>query len=863
MFNLKSKQNGFTFIEVAVASVVFVMVIIGIVQIASKISLYSVRDRNRIKANSFAQKLLEEAQSQSGSPSFDNDDEFQIILPDKPAHTDLDFPNLTASRTISPIANGQRDVNITISWPESSTTRKVDYFLKLTRNDNIGAGGWEVIGNILDSTSGEGIEGVKITGATAIDAANNSYPHPEVTTNNTGSFTLSNLHYGLDQEIRATKGGSDPDTDFASFVQGYYKKSTGSSYSSTKFRRSVNFPDSQDGVPDVIPANSNLENEIRLDKLGYIIGKVTCPSLGLNLSGIKVSAYSHIKIKNCKVSTAPGAVILPDGYQPTDPSVSFIFYNMKPQTQSPWTYPKDGSDPPLQQGDPDFEWGYCGGSAVYDGSVPCPVLDIKVKRYGWLTGTITDGSDNKNLRDARVTTMGYSINTNSNFSGTNYTLYNLYKSENPPGSVNISVSKTGYMPRSNLYPYPAAVVDQANTCDLKIWPTNYAPTVSGTITLHFPDGSSRPAKTNEVGISATGYEYNQINATCDNSGHYLLTGLMPSYGTAPPDNDPGTWSSAKQSFFFSPQAVVGTAVGGDITGTVTDNVSGVPLSGASVWYGNTTTTTNSAGQYIIRNVQLSAGLKSVWKYLFLPPGTCFSPLDVDLYPADINLSVIVGASFTGYYTNFQSGNLINGGTAVIDIKLSKSPPSPTNSSVSGNVYLYPNYSFLSGMKVTLTVGGNTTTQTTNASGSFSFSFNSTTYPSVTLSVSDPTGKHAVYGQSSYTFTASPGQNYNYSFYLYKLTGDCTISGRVHNSQTNNGIPNINITDETGTVLATTDTNGNYSVTYTVNAGQTVTLNANHPVVNHGYKAGTPFCWTSVYPGGNYSHDFSLEPKGGF
>ncbi|MBV9187045.1 MAG: carboxypeptidase regulatory-like domain-containing protein [Acidobacteria bacterium] len=209
---------------------------------------------------------------------------------------------------------------------------------------------------------------------------------------------------------------------------------------------------------------------------------------------------------------------------------------------------------------------------------------LPVLASGTLTGTVFDAATHATISGASVAFGSSSTTTNS--SGA-YTLTNIACT-----TSTLIVGKSGYQNISISYTPPTC--PGTSTQNLFMTPN------TGTLT-----GTVFNAATNAT-ISGASVAFGSSSTTTNGSGVYTLTNIACSTSTLivgksgyqnisisyTPTSCPGT---STQNLFMTPNT-------GTLTGTVFDAATNATISGASVAFGSSSTTTNSSGGYTLTNI---------------------------------------------------------------------------------------------------------------------------------------------------------------------------------------------------------------------------------------------------------------------
>jgi len=280
----------------------------------------------------------------------------------------------------------------------------------------------------------------------------------------------------------------------------------------------------------------------------------------------------------------------------------------------------------------------------------------------------------------------------------------------------------------------------------------------------------------QLKLSATSLDYKFVQAWGSSAGAVFDSGTLPCQGY------------------------------GTLTGTVTDAVTGMPVAGATVSYGSTSTMTNGSGVYTLTQAPLNAyGLS---------------------------------AAAPNYNSQSQTVTVTPGSTTTQNFALAPQP-----GTISGNVSDGVTGRSIGGA----TVADGALSATTDANGNY-------TLTNVTEATHNLTATAANYAAQSASVTVGPGSSLSQSFNLAPLAG--TITGQVTDTMTAKPISSAVVSYPAGgtTYSATTDGNGMYTLsgvvegTYSVTAGGT------------GYVSQT--LAVSLGPGAGVTQNWSLSPLPG-
>lgn len=396
MFKPKSRQSGFTFVEVAVASVIFLIVMMGVLSITSSLSINVLHDRNRIKAKEFAQLLMDEVHANTGEARFSLLG--TTYCPNNEVYQRSEFPGITATRVVGPMdAEGRREVRVKLSWHEKGKAKVSDYYLKVaqTNNPEPKPTGTTVTVTVTEEGTENPIAGADV-GGNFENLAGQVISGGK--TNGSGQYFFYNVAAGS-YWVSAQKNGSQPGD--SNFIQGYY------------------FPKQWPGVT-IKEQDKKADVSFQLKKKGSISGKVISAYNSSILAGVTITA----DIENY-------------GGISTDSQGEYIIRNVIPlSTSSSTTYKVfsneiGGSDPKIQKDDPNFKYSHLQGftevkSDKFLSSIDAVADPIKVPIRGWLKIEVKDAKTSAKVNG--VTVEAYQNDTLkviTTVNGTGY-LYNMY-----------------------------------------------------------------------------------------------------------------------------------------------------------------------------------------------------------------------------------------------------------------------------------------------------------------------------------------------------------------------------------------------------------------------------------------------------
>ncbi len=384
--------------------------------------------------------------------------------------------------------------------------------------------------------------------------------------------------------------------------------------------------------------------------------------------------------------------------------------------------------------------------------------------YGTLTGTVTDAVNGGPVAGA---TVSYgSTSTTTNASGV-YTL-----TQAPLNSYSLSAGAPNYSGQSQT-----VTVAPASTTTQNFALAPLPGTISGTVSDGVTGRAISGATVADGGLSATTDANGNYTLTKVTEGTQNLTATASDYAPQSATVLVGPGAAVSQSFALTP-------LPGSITGQVTDASTATPVSGALVSYtaGGTTysATTDGNGMYVLSGVVEGT-------YSVTASGTGY---------ASQTLAVSVGPA-AGVTQNWSL--------------------SPLPGSITGKVIDAETGLSVSGATVSYTSGGVTVSATSDVNGNY-------TLTGVAEGSYTITASAAGFASQSTLVTVGPGSTVTQNFALVPLTG--TISGQVTDAGTAAPISGATVSYTAGGVTrsATTDANGNYSLS-DVPAPGTYTLTA--------------------------------------
>lgn len=337
---------------------------------------------------------------------------------------------------------------------------------------------------------------------------------------------------------------------------------------------------------------------------------------------------------------------------------------------------------------------------------PC---GVSVPTTGSISGQVTDSVTGNGIPNATVVWNGNSTTTNGNG---NYTLSNL-----APGTANLVVSATNYTSKTvnsvtvttgNTTTVNVSLQPKPGTVNVTVTGSSNTPITNATVTL---DGASPSSTSSNV------YTFNNVT-----EGSHNLSVSAPGYQTSQQSIDVGPGATVNKTVALS-------ALPGTISGTVTDSSTHAGISGATVAVNGTglSTTTGAGGTYTISNV---------------PAG-----------------NYTVSASASNYQSNSVSGVTVTSGGTTSNVNITLTHVvAPATGTVAGQVMVsfFGRYYAVSGASITVSMGGQNYTGTTDSNGNYSIG--NVPAGNGTVSVSDS------YGSQSQNVTVSGGQTSTANFY---------------------------------------------------------------------------------------------------
>jgi hypothetical protein len=367
---------------------------------------------------------------------------------------------------------------------------------------------------------------------------------------------------------------------------------------------------------------------------------------------------------------------------------------------------------------------------------------------GTITGAVTDSVSQAKLQGVTVSYSGGSATTDSTG---RYTLTSV-----PAGSVVLTAASTGYTSTSKT---TTVVAGSSTSVSFALTPSTG--TISGTVT----------DSVTTLGLAGVTVSYSGGSTTTDANGNYSFTSVptgtlsvtatLTAYQTASQSVSVSGGKTSAASFALIPTT-------GTISGTVTDGLTSLGLSGVTVSYSGGSTTTDSNGNYSLSHV---------------PVG-----------------SQTVTATLTLYQFGTQTVAVSGSRTSTANFALLMLP---TTGTVTGVVSDSSTSLPISG--ATVTYGA--TNVTTDASGTYTI----TNVPAGTQSFSAAAANHSTGNQNVFV-VAGGAVTQNFSLDPVQgsgTTGTGSVSGTVVDAQTNAPLSGVTVTTPSGS--ATTDTSGGYTI----------------------------------------------------
>jgi len=396
-------------------------------------------------------------------------------------------------------------------------------------------------------------------------------------------------------------------------------------------------------------------------------------------------------------------------------------------------------------------------------------MNSKIKKFSssavstyTISGYVYDSSYNY-LSGVTMTTSSGDYTT-TDYSG----YYSLTVSSGWSGTVTPSKSGYTFYPTSNSYS-SGTTSDQAH--DYTAYGATY--TISGKV---YDSSTYYGISGVTVTTSSGGY------TTTDYSGYYSFT-VSPGWsGTITPSKSgytftPKTYSYLSSDLWWEDYYGSSNPTSYTISGSVYDSsynyMSGVTMTLST----GGTTTTDSSGSY-------SFTVSSGWSGTVTPSKSGYS-----FSPVNQSYSYVYSDQYSQYFV----GSI---------------PPS--GYTIYGSVY-DSSYNYMSGVTMTLSTGGTTTT---DSYGSYSFTVNSGWSGTITPSKSGYTFAPI---SNSYSYVTSN----QYSPYFVGNPSGYTISGYVYDASTYAYLSDVTMTTSSGSTT-TTDSSGNYSFTVSSDWSGTIT-----------------------------------------
>jgi hypothetical protein len=209
---------------------------------------------------------------------------------------------------------------------------------------------------------------------------------------------------------------------------------------------------------------------------------------------------------------------------------------------------------------------------------------------GTISGTVTDASTSARISGASVSTQPTTTTVTTNAQG-NFTISNV-----SPGAYTVTASVSGYSTDSTSITVTAGQTAIAN---LALQPATATGTISGTVT---DEGTGMPI----VGASVSTQPGTAI-VTTDAQGSYTISDVSTGLYTVTASASGYLTDSTSITVTAGQTAIANLALQpatGTISGTVTDEGTGMPIVGASVSTqpGTAIVTTDAQGSYTISDV---------------------------------------------------------------------------------------------------------------------------------------------------------------------------------------------------------------------------------------------------------------------
>lgn len=452
---------------------------------------------------------------------------------------------------------------------------------------------------------------------------------------------------------------------------------------------------------------------------------------------------------------------------------------------------------------------------------------------GSIAGTVSDAQTRAPLPSA---TVSYSAGSSTSMSSGGYSLTNVTE-----GTYTVTASASGYSSLSqsiSVGPGAAVIHDFA----LAPLPGGITGTVTDSLTGK-PIGSASVSTGNVTATSASNGSYTLSNLT---EGSYTVTASVAGYQSV-------SVSATVNPGVTTQQALALTPLPGSVLGTVSDSTTTLAISGATVSINNGTTTTDANGAYNLANLTegsysltiSASGYFTQTQSVTVQPGSA-TRRDVALVPLTGTIGGIVADSVTGLPV--AGARLSTGSSSAVSdttgsYLIADLPPGPylLTTSATGYTTQSQTVNVSSGARTSVnlslaplpgTITGivrDATTSATLAGATVAYSGGST--------ITDSTGRYSLTGviEGSYSLSASlanyqpatsqvtvgPGATTAQDAALAPVPG--TITGVVTGADT---AKPIGASVTAGSVTASTDASGSYSVTGLPEGA--VTLSASAP-----------------------------------
>lgn len=435
-------NRGFSLVEVMIATVIFVIAGLGVFSLIRMSSLAVVAGNQKVRADNFAQQILEQVKAEAATqfdtlntlafanqayPEIETNPNFTSFV----AGTTNYFPGMTADLSVSAVAQGKRDIAVTIHYRDIEGKNELSskYFYQLVRGTILPQGA-TVDCFVFDNQDNVGIPAASVYAPLFGDPI--STIPPELT-DGTGHCILRNVAEGK-IDVTAHKFGCVPNA--AAFNvnadQGYYNEVDGNNTwfdGNDTYIKSVQVPNVR--VNQANPANINL----------FPLGRIKLSTKDLNNVSIK-----GVPVK-CETpwgtNLAPPLTPYPKN---TDVNGEVWFFNVAPGPRHFWIETKDVGIKPFASAfggaiEATFEavnggngWSYLGadlGNTVIIGGKSA-VLNIvpaeQLHRFGFVNFTVKKKQGGAAFNGAKVRVFDgawYGVTAGAG----NYYVYNLISSD--------------------------------------------------------------------------------------------------------------------------------------------------------------------------------------------------------------------------------------------------------------------------------------------------------------------------------------------------------------------------------------------------------------------------------------------------